>query len=128
MKAVLRKGLLLIVFLLILQLFMGVTTVLANPGYHLVRAGETLYSIGRLYGVDPYAIATANGLSNPDYIYIGQLLYIPEDAGPPPPLPSEYYSPSYSYTPDYWWYYWYWYQYPQYYYSYWWYNWGWWDP
>ena len=29
--------------------------------YHVVRAGETLFSIGRRYGVNPWAIASANG-------------------------------------------------------------------
>ena len=47
------------------------------PGYHTVRPGETLFSIGRLYGVNPYAIASANHLYNANRIYIGQCLYIP---------------------------------------------------
>jgi len=45
--------------------------------YHVVRPGETLFSIGRLYRVNPYAIASANHLYNPNRIYIGQCLYIP---------------------------------------------------
>ncbi len=45
--------------------------------YHTVRYGETLYSIGRYYGVNPHKIAKANGLYNPNYIYAGQVLYIP---------------------------------------------------
>jgi len=51
-----------------------------TPGavvYHYVRYGETLASIGRLYGVSPYAIARANGLANPNCIYAGQVLLIP---------------------------------------------------
>jgi len=54
--------------------------------YHQVRYGETLFSIGRLYNVSPYAIASANGLSDPDLIYAGQQLWIP--SGPPYPWPS----------------------------------------
>ncbi len=46
--------------------------------YHTVRYGETLYSIGRAYGVNPHRIAEANGLYNPNYIYAGQVLYIPK--------------------------------------------------
>jgi LysM repeat protein len=46
--------------------------------YHTVHYGETLFSIGRCYDVYPYAIADANGLWNPDYIYAGQVLYIPD--------------------------------------------------
>ncbi len=56
--------------------------------YHTVRYGETLYSIGRYYGVNPHKIAKANGLYNPNYIYAGQVLYIPsgghhDDGGHP---------------------------------------------
>jgi len=47
------------------------------PGYHLVRAGQTLYSIARSYGVSPWAIASANHLADPNRIYAGQWLYIP---------------------------------------------------
>jgi len=55
--------------------------------YHVVRPGETLFSIGRLYRVNPYAIASANHLYNPNRIYIGQCLYIP---------PSSYYYGGYN--------------------------------
>jgi LysM repeat protein len=48
-----------------------------GPIYHCVRRGETLSSIGRLYGVNPYAIARANGIPNPNCIYAGQVLRIP---------------------------------------------------
>ena len=48
---------------------------------HMVRFGETLFSIGRLYGVNPYSIAQANGLHNPNRIYAGQMLYIPARGG-----------------------------------------------
>ena len=47
------------------------------PRYHVVRAGETLFSIGRLYGVNPWSIASANHLYNANRIYAGQCLYIP---------------------------------------------------
>ena len=57
----------------------------APTGYHWVRAGETLASIGRLYGVSAWAIASANHLRNPNRIYAGQCLYIP-------PRPVCYYS------------------------------------
>lgn len=49
--------------------------------YHTVRYGQTLFSIGRQYGVYPYRIAQANGLYNPDRIYAGQVLYIPCGSG-----------------------------------------------
>jgi LysM repeat protein len=44
---------------------------------HCVTYGETLYSIGRRYGVSPYAIARFNGIYNPNYIQAGQCLTIP---------------------------------------------------
>jgi LysM repeat protein len=49
--------------------------------YHTVHYGDTLFSIGRMYGVNPYTIAEVNGLSNPDCIYAGQILYIPSGGG-----------------------------------------------
>ena len=48
-----------------------------NGTYHRVRSGETLFSIGRDYGVNPYWIAQTNNLRNPNRIYSGQVLYIP---------------------------------------------------
>lgn len=47
-------------------------------GKHTVRSGETLYCIARAYGVDPYAIATQNGILNPNLIHPGQVLEIPD--------------------------------------------------
>jgi len=46
-------------------------------GYHTVQPTETLYCIGRAYGVDPYAIAAQNGILNPNIIRAGQVLAIP---------------------------------------------------
>ncbi len=53
----------------------------AGGTYHTVCGGDTLFSIGRRYGANAYQIAEANGLSNPDYIYVGQVLYIPSGYG-----------------------------------------------
>ena len=44
---------------------------------YTVQYGDTLFSIGRRFGIYPYDIARANGLYDPDYIYAGQVLYIP---------------------------------------------------
>ncbi|MGQ9586046.1 MAG: LysM peptidoglycan-binding domain-containing protein [Anaerolineae bacterium] len=44
---------------------------------HTVRPGETLSGIAWRYGVSMEAIMAANGLTNPDVIYIGQVLIIP---------------------------------------------------
>ena len=77
-----KKAMLLVVCLLVAQLVIGATTAAAappayGPTYHRVRWGETLSSIGGLYGVNAYAIARANGLANPNHIYAGQVLVIP---------------------------------------------------
>lgn len=42
-----------------------------------VRYGDTLFSIGRRYGVNPWEIARVNSLPNPNCIYAGQWLIIP---------------------------------------------------
>lgn len=44
---------------------------------HEVRAGETLYRIGKAYGVSYQAIARANGIRDPAKIEVGQRLVIP---------------------------------------------------
>jgi LysM repeat protein len=44
---------------------------------HVVRWGDTLYSIARRYGTCVQTISRANGLWNPNYIWAGQRLYIP---------------------------------------------------
>lgn len=43
---------------------------------HVIRAGETLSSIARLYGTTVHALQAANGLTS-DRIYAGTVLYIP---------------------------------------------------
>jgi LysM repeat protein len=52
----------------------------ANPdstGTHTVGPGETLFSIALNYGTSSEALASANGLVNPNQIYVGQVLYLP---------------------------------------------------
>ena len=44
---------------------------------HVVQLGDTLTRIASRYGTTIWAIAQANGISNVDYIRIGQLLVIP---------------------------------------------------
>ena len=44
---------------------------------HVVRAGETLSSIAAKYGVTTDALVQANGLTNPNVVYVGQRLIIP---------------------------------------------------
>jgi murein DD-endopeptidase MepM/ murein hydrolase activator NlpD len=51
--------------------------VLASNGAHTVGSGETLYSLGRKYGVSPFAIAEANGFERDAALSIGQKVKIP---------------------------------------------------
>jgi murein DD-endopeptidase MepM/ murein hydrolase activator NlpD len=51
--------------------------VVASTGAHTVGSGETLYSLGRKYGVTPFAIAEANGLARDASLSVGQNVKIP---------------------------------------------------
>jgi LysM repeat protein len=55
-----------------------------QPGVHIVRRGETLQTIAQMYGTTVNAIATANGIVNPNYIWVGQSLTIPGGTGEQP--------------------------------------------
>lgn len=59
----------------------GVSAPSPEPGVHIVRPGENLRSIANLYGTTVDAIAKANGIVNPNYIYVGQRLTIPGGGG-----------------------------------------------
>lgn len=57
-------------------------------GQHIVQTGETLYCIGRGYGVVPSAIAEVNSLSAFTFVFSGQVLKIPAvQWSPIPPGP-----------------------------------------
>ncbi|MEB2346054.1 MAG: LysM peptidoglycan-binding domain-containing protein [Deltaproteobacteria bacterium] len=49
----------------------------AAPAQHEVRRGETLASIARRYGTSAHALASANGIQDPDEVRVGQPLTIP---------------------------------------------------
>ncbi len=91
-----RVFVLALIIALLLSLTIGTLGAAASGGCqpHYVSYGETLYSIGRMYNVDPYAIAAYNGLTNPDYLVPGQYLCIPYG----PPYPGYGY-PGYPYPP-----------------------------
>lgn len=54
----------------------------ASATTYVVRSGDTLFSIARRFGLTSGALASANGLSDPSRIYVGQALRIP-GVGPP---------------------------------------------
>ncbi len=80
-----KKILIITVVVMLLLLAFASVSYAAPPAsggvYHTVRYGETLFSLGRYYGVNPYQIARENGLPNPDCIYAGQVLHIPSGHG-----------------------------------------------
>jgi LysM repeat protein len=49
---------------------------------HVVQWGETLSLIAERYGVSVEAIMAANGLADPNFVYVGQRLIIPTAGGP----------------------------------------------
>jgi LysM repeat protein len=71
-----QMGLALIIAVLLIAGVSG-SAAAAGPSYHTVQPGQTLYSIANHYGTSVWAIACANGLYNPNYVYAGQVLVIP---------------------------------------------------
>ena len=62
---------------------------------YTVQSGDTLGGIGQKYGIDYHEIASANGISNPNLIYAGQVLVIPGANAPAPnPTPGRTYTVS----------------------------------
>lgn len=53
---------------------------------HVVKRGETLSSIARMYGVSVKALMRANGIHDPNRIWVGQRLCIPNPLVIPSPL------------------------------------------
>ena len=80
----LMKGLLLVTILV--ALLLPALPAAAAPDtqggtVHVVQRGETLSQIARVYGVSMTALAQANGIRNPHFIYVGQRLTIPGASG-----------------------------------------------
>ena len=71
----------------------------AGPAYHVVQPGQNLSGIASMYGVSAWSMAMANGISNWNYIYVGQVLVVPSSGGYPGSYPGGYssYSANYLY-------------------------------
>jgi LysM repeat protein len=65
-----------------------VVPVLAVESIHIVRTGDTLFSLARRHGTTILAIMQANGLTDPNLIYVGQRLVIPAGSSAPPATPG----------------------------------------
>lgn len=63
---------------------LGATAVFADTAY-TVQPGDTLYKIARQHNVSVNDIMQANGLTNPNFITVGQQLTIPDGATTTPP-------------------------------------------
>lgn len=66
------------------QLTLSCAETPATTVEHVVKPGENLFRIALMYNTTVEAIATANGIVNPSYIWVGQRLVIPQGAGTPP--------------------------------------------
>src|SRR5262252_6238384 len=53
-----------------------------NSVTYIVQPGDNLYRISLKFGVSMDAIARANGIVNPNFVYVGQKLIIPGVSGP----------------------------------------------
>ncbi len=63
--------------------------VIAGPQQHVVQPGENLFRIALNHGVTVETLAQANGITNPAFIYVGQVLIIPGGGTPvTPPQPQ----------------------------------------
>jgi LysM repeat protein len=88
-----RRLRVLLMTLLVVTTFLMIIEGVAADSSYIVKAGDTLFAIGRRFGVNPYAIASYNHLANPNLIYVGQRLIIPgcgfpQPSGHPVPAPA----------------------------------------
>jgi murein DD-endopeptidase MepM/ murein hydrolase activator NlpD len=68
-----------------LWLLLGLSAVLAaaEETTHVVRRGETIYSLARTYGVSPQELQKLNGIEDPNRIRVGQRIRISGTASAP---------------------------------------------
>ncbi len=68
-------------FFVVLVVATPLVTAFTKPAaaqtYHTVRANETLYSIATIYHTSWQCIASANGITDPSSLHVGQRLYVP---------------------------------------------------
>jgi len=88
MKTYMKKITVTLVLVTILLVLSASMVAAAGGNYHKIRRGETLFGIGRQYGISPYYIAQVNNLTNPDCIYADQVLYIHVENTRPPRRPD----------------------------------------
>lgn len=74
-------------------LLLGAILILAAPVFsapqkYIVQPGDTLWAIAQRHGVSVEALASENGLTNPDAIRIGQRLRVPTSVSRRAPAPA----------------------------------------
>ena len=79
-----RMRLTIIMTVILMMTFLTASIGMAAPGklaggVHIVQWGENLASIAARYGMTVEAVAQANGITDQNYIYIGQQLVIPSN-------------------------------------------------
>ncbi|MDX1687874.1 MAG: LysM domain-containing protein [Candidatus Promineifilaceae bacterium] len=72
-----------VTLVVLIAMFLAVGPALAQTTY-TVQPGDTLYGIAGRFGTTVPAIVAANNIENPNLIYVGQELVIPEGSEPPP--------------------------------------------
>ena len=72
-----RKSIILVLFCALLLSALPTAAIAASGTYHYVQPRETLSGIAAYFGVSVQALVAANGLANPNHIYVGQALLIP---------------------------------------------------
>lgn len=89
-----RRSLVLLLILALAAFALSSTPVFASQAeqqqsqgqvIHVVQPGENLFRISLRYNVSMASIQAANGISNPNLIYVGQRLIIPLGGTVPPP-------------------------------------------
>jgi lipoprotein NlpD len=76
-----RAGRLAILGIALTLVACGTPRYVPDPNTHIVRRGETLFSIAWRYGKDPGDVARWNGLGDGSLIHPGQTLYLEPRAG-----------------------------------------------
>lgn len=84
------RRLIVLLGLLALLMLVSVPALAQNPGesVHVVQPGENLFRISLRYGVSISAVASRNGISNVNLIFVGQRLIIPVGGTTPPVVPT----------------------------------------